>query len=267
MLDRALSRHADQAGARVFFSGGGDNVFCYLNTAAPAADLLRRFGPGPAFLAGVGDLAALHGCTTWRAARLALRKALQPLRPPPRDIDFLAAGVSPASPDSHPWLEAPDGAQHGSHEHILWLTAAQGPLSSQARHGNAPVCYPLLSQPVVEACLRAPSWMWVAGGRNRAVARDAFVADLPQAILQRRTKGDFAGLLGALYQKHRHELAALLLDGWLASQSLLDRGAVEAYLRADGPTTDYRFCRLMEIAGAEVWARSWLRPRASMPLL
>ena len=264
VLNRSLTREADRTGVPVFFSGGGgDNVFCYIKTAAPAVDALRRFGLGVVFLNSLGDLAALHGCTSWHAAHLTLRKLFRPLRGLPRNVDFLAPGAAPSGPEPHPWLKAPPGAQHGSHEHILWLTAAQAPLSSQAHHGEAPICYPLLSQPVVEACLRVPSWMWIAGGRNRAMARDAFAAALPPAILQRRTKGDFTGLLGALYQKHRVELDDLLLEGWLASRGLLDRAAIAAYLRSDRPTTDYRFCRLMEIASAEVWARSWLGSTAS----
>ena len=259
VLDRALTREAERAGAPVLFSGGGgDNVFCYLNTAAPAADALRRHGLGPVFWHSVADLAALHGCTTWRAGQLALRKALRPLRSWPRDVDFLTSDAPPRAPDPHTWLDAPRGALHGQHEHIISLMAVQNPLNCQASHGPALVCYPLLSQPLVELCLRIPSCMWITGGRNRAIARDAFTGRLPPAILQRRTKGDFMGMLGALYEKHRPELADLLLGGWLAHQSLLDRKAMETYLNSAAPVTDFRFHRLMELANVEVWARSWL---------
>jgi len=261
--DRMLTREVERAGVEgVFSGGGGDNVYCYLHTAAPAVDALRRHGPGPLFCRSVGDLSTLHGCTPWQAARTTLRKAMRPLRTWTRDADFLAEDAAPTSPDPHPWLQAPAGALQGRQEHILSLMAVQNPLASQASHGPAPVCYPLLSQPLIELCLRVPTWMWIAGGRNRAVARDAFGEHLPATVLRRRTKGDFTGFLGALYDKHRSEMTELLLDGWLASEALLDREAIETYLKASAPVTDYRFCRLMDLANAEVWARSWLaRPR------
>ena len=264
VLDRRLTGAAEQTGADACFSGGGgDHIFCYLQTAAPAVDALRRQGAGPLFLRSVRDLARLHDCTAWRASQLALSKARRPLRPWPRDIDFLAKDKAPTAPHPHPWLEPPSGALHGAHEHILALTAAQGPLASQRRHGRAAICYPLLSQPLVEVCLRIPSWMWISGGRNRAVARDAFADQLPPAILQRRTKGDFGGFQGALFEAHRPDLAGLLLEGWLASQGLLDRDAIEAYLKSTTPLKDYRFSRLMDLATAEVWARSWLERSSS----
>ena len=266
--DRILTREVERTGVHgVFSGGGGDNVYCYLHTAAPAVDALRRHGLGPVFFRSVGDLSALHACTTWRAARITLRKAMRPLRSWTRDTDFLAKDATPTSPDVHPWLEAPTGALQGRQEHILSLMAVQNPLANQARHGPAPVCYPLLSQPLIELCLRVPTWMWIVGGRNRAVARDAFGGHLPATVLHRRTKGDFTGFLGALYDKHRGELTELLLGGWLAGQSLLDRAAIEAYLKSSAPVTDYRFCRLMDLANAEVWARSWLERPRTQPMV
>ena len=259
VLDRALTRQGQRTGADVFFSGGGgDNIFCYLTSAAPAADALRQHGLGSVFLQGVRDLAALHRCTVWRAGRLAVRKAWQPPKSWPRTPDFLAKSATPLAPDPHPWLAAPGGAPPGKQEHIHALMATHHPLAVQARHGRTPVCHPLLSQPLIELCLRVPSWMWIAGGRDRAIAREAFKDRLPLSVLQRRTKGDFTGFLGALYAGHRTEFAGLLLDGWLAANHLIDRPAVEAYLKSVSPVTDNRFARLMDLANAELWARSWL---------
>jgi asparagine synthase (glutamine-hydrolysing) len=122
----------------------------------------------------------------------------------------------------------------------------------------APVYYPLLSQPLVELCLRIPSWMWISGGRNRALARDAFAVSLPPAILTRRSKGDFTAFCGSIYARNRTVLVEHILGGWLSDQGLLDRTAVEAYLADPTPARDYGFYRLLEIAAVETWARSWL---------
>jgi asparagine synthase (glutamine-hydrolysing) len=257
-IDAALLREAAAVGADAFFSGGGgDNVFCYLSTAAPATDVLLDQGPGPRFVQAVGDLAALHNCSAWEAGRLALRKTWRGPRRWPQDLDFLNPDAVPPFADRHPWHEGASAARPGTREHVDLVLAVQTALIGHQRQGLAPMRFPLLSQPLVELCLRIPTWLWIAGGRNRAVARDAFAGRLPARVLQRRTKGDFMGLLGELYRQHRPALPALLLDGWLAEQGVLDRTAIEAYLRSTAPTTDLRFFRLLELAKAELWARSW----------
>jgi asparagine synthase (glutamine-hydrolysing) len=97
------------------------------------------------------------------------------------------------------------------------------------------VLHPLFSQPVVEACLAIPSWEWRAGGIDRAVARQAFAADLPEEILRRRTKGGPDGFCAEIIRHHHARIRARLLDGALARQGILDRVAVEKALGADRP--------------------------------
>ena len=171
--------------------------------------------------------------------------------------DFLTPDALPPLPDPHPWLSYP-GMPPGKREQMFSLVAVQPSLFDQDRECIAPIRYPLLSQPLVELCLRIPSWMWIARGQNRAVARAAFADLLPPTVLHRRTKGDFTGLLGALYRKHRPAMIPLLLDGWLAQHHLVDRPALEHYLRAQGSVSDDRFHRVLELANVELWARSWL---------
>lgn len=237
--------------------GGGDNVFCSLATAAPAADALRRHGPGGVFLRAVADVADLHGCTVWRAGWLALKTAVRRPGGWKRDDRFLRPSALPAEPFAHPWLAPPPGALHGRHEQIVALLSIQSLSDGKERLTLAPIRYPLLSQPLVELCLRIPSWMWVTGGRDRAVARDAFSGRLPPEVLGRRLKGDFTGFCGALYARHREGLRALLLGGWLAEAGIVDAVAIEAYLGDRNPPTDLGFYRLLELAGVEAWARYW----------
>jgi len=251
--DLVAERHIDS----FFGGGGGDNVFCFLGTAAPAADVLRVQGFSALFWRTVDNLSLIHGCTYWTACRLALKRVLR--RPPPwrQNRLFLAHEAVPPEPDVHPWLDRPRNALPGKIEHVASLMRIQNAPDGKDRVEIAPVRYPLLSQPLVELCLRIPSWMWVDGGRNRSVARDAFADRLPPEILQRRGKGDFTGLCGAAFTRQRQALANLLLEGWLAGEGLLDRGAVEAYLSKVEPPKDLDFFRLLEIAAVETWARSW----------
>jgi len=258
VIDSAVLEFVDGRHIDSFFGGGGgDNVFCFLGTAAPAADVLRAQGFSALFWRTVDDLAAIYGCTHWTAFRLALKRALR--RPPPwrQTRLFMADDAVPPEHDIHPWLSRPRNALPGKIEHIASLMRIQNAQDGKDRVEIAPVRYPLLSQPLVELCLRIPSWMWVAGGRNRSVARDAFGARLPADILQRRGKGDYTGFCGAAFSRQRCALADLLLEGWLAREGLLDRNAVEVYLSNVEPPKDLGFLRLLEMAAVETWARTW----------
>jgi len=50
-----------------------------------------------------------------------------------------------------------------------------------------------------------------------------------------------------------------LLDGLLASQGVIDRGATEAALSVDALSGDSIVYRLLDLIEAEAWARSWRR--------
>src|SRR5690606_19809703 len=115
--------------------------------------------------------------------------------------------------DPHLWLDAPPRALPGDRRRIEQLAGTHSYRHAIWRGPSRELRMPLLSQPVVEACLKAPAWMWIAGGRNRSVARAAFAADLPHPILQRRSKGDFAQYLGAAWQRNKRGMRDFLLEG------------------------------------------------------
>ncbi len=255
-VDEIMLAAANRHGVRGFFSGGGgDTVFCSLDTAAPAADALRERGP-TAGLAAVQDLAALHQCTLWKAGRLTLRKMRRPpgmSRPP--DNTFLSKNIAGVPADDHPWGAAPPDALPGDRERIRGLATSQAYRDSLACGAQRPMRMPLLSQPVVEACLRAPTWMWIAGGRNRAVARTAFADVLPADILNRRSKGTFMSYLGTVYRRNREQMRDYLLQGRLQERGLLDADALRDFLRHDIPERGHSFTRVFDICMVENWVR------------
>lgn len=260
LLQHAVDQLMDAEGARhqvdSFFSGGGgDTVFGYLTTAAPAADALRERGPAAA-MNSIRDLSELHQCTLWKAARLTLRKLLKaPKAPYTTDRSFLNPSKVAGPPESHPWCTAPDDALPGDRERISDLAMTQFYRDSVPRGMNRQLRMPLLSQPVVEACLKVPSWMWIAGGRNRAVARSAFADLLPPEILSRRSKGTFMGYLGAVYQKNRHQIEDFLLTGHLHAEGFLDTRALQQFVDSDQPARDTTFTRVVDLCMVENWVR------------
>lgn len=260
-FDRPNQGLAVRVGADAFFSGGGgDNVFCYLRSALPAVDRLKRHGLNRDLLVTIGDLATLAETTVWnvamRTARMAFRRGAP--EPWPMEGRFLSttAMADPPLPAGHPWLDAPVDALPGKRAHVTSLIGVQNHLAGHGRSAFAPIISPLLSQPLVEVCLAIPSWLWCAGGNNRAIARVAFAGALPASVIARRTKGAFEGFCTRLVDANRVSLRALLLEGALAREKLLDTNAIAACLaRETLGSTDV--IRLLMLADVEAWARAW----------
>jgi asparagine synthase (glutamine-hydrolysing) len=255
----AMENTAVHREASSLFSGaGGDAVFCYLKSAAPAADAFREQGMASGWRAII-DLSRLHGCTLAKAARLMLRKLYLPPKPPHKpDYTLLAQTDLVPALEQHPWFDAPANALPGDRERIFDLTATQLFPESTLQTGpdHRRIRMPLLSQPVMEACLRVPSWMWISGGKNRAVARAAFAGQLPQEVLNRRSKGTFMNYNFALYRKNKETIRRFLLDGRLQSHGLLDSHKLSTFLDGQQPARDQSFMRLFTLCMIENWARN-----------
>lgn len=256
VVNTAMETCARSYGATNFFTGGGgDTVFAYLSSAAPAADafLERGFTAG---MSAVHDLSALHQCTLWKAGRLTLRKLIRAPKPPCKaDTLFLNPSHVIDEHDNHPWLAAPTDAYPGDRERIADL------IGTQVFRDDAPwmscswLRMPLLSQPVVEECLKVPTWMAISGGKNRSVARRAFSGMIPPEILNRKSKGSFTTYLGAVYNRHKEEMLEFLLAGRLQEHNILDVDALIRFVRSDLPLHDQSFARIGELCMIENWAR------------
>ena len=254
---RAMDEEADQQGVRSHFSGsGGDTVFCYLTSAAPAADAFRECGVAAGCQAII-NLSRLHGCTVAKGTRLTLRKLC--LRPKPAcepDYSLLAQTDVVPPLELHPWFDAPTHALPGDRERIFDLAGNQMFADATLRTAHRRVRMPLLSQPVMEACLRVPSWMWISGGRNRAIARSAFATQLPQDVLERRSKGTFMNYTSGIYSRNKETIRQFLLDGRLQSRGLLDPHQMNALLDNPLPARDRSFIRIFDLCMIENWARN-----------
>ena len=255
-INEAWEAAGTRYGADGFFSGaGGDTVFCYLKTAAPAADAFRERGI-MAGIASIGDLAALHRCTVFKAGRLALKKmSHRPRTAWKEDRTLLNRSWVTTTPEHHPWMDAPPGALPGDREKIHELIGVQLFRDAAPRGLACPMHFPLLSQPVMEACLKVPTWMWIADGQNRAVARRAFADQLPRGILDRRSKGSYIGHMAAIYTRNKPKMREFLEEGQLSAHGLLDRSALARFFATDHAPRDLSFLRIFELCAAENWAR------------
>jgi len=249
---------AKERGIDAFFSGaGGDNIFWNLTSAASVADTaLCGFGPRATFRNAV-DLADMCSASVPHVLLNALRSGLSGRHVTwPIDASFVAdAAGREISVHDHPWLKAPADSLPGKVRHVHCIMGIENHLEGYGREAFAPMAAPLLSQPLVEACLRVPTWMWCMGGHDRALARAAFADCLPTTIVTRTEKGTPFGFALQLFEKNRAALRDMLLGGVLARERLLDLTAVEACLVRDDPAAGLAHYRLLCIADVEAWVR------------
>lgn len=259
-FEHAIKQAAAELGAEMLIDGGGgDNLFCSISSAAPVIDALRKSGPLSAGRA-VADIAERADCTAWEVLAAAARRLLKPRPEWQEDRSLLNRRALLRAPELHPWLrDLP--APPGKREHVEALVHIQHFLD---RGLCCDVLHPLLAQPLLELCLRVPSWLWQRGGRDRAVAREAFAGLVPDSVLRRRVKGSLQGLLYRSFDKLRDEMRDRLVSGELASRGIVDPDAIQRALTGDAWTSDMVQLRISEMVALELWLESWRsRPRVA----
>ena len=239
--------------------GGGDNVFCSLQSIRPVVDCMMSGTGWNQVRDTARSVAMLAQVSLWTVLRRAwVARARHVSRYDfPLDVRLLSTDAARFAHGgaSHGWLDSPDGALPGKAAHIGLIAVAQSVVEGFDPRDPLPLVSPLISQPVIETCLRIPSWLWFDRGHNRAVARQAFADRLPIAIVERRSKGGPDGFIAQLYHHRRDRIREMLLDGLLAANGLLDRSALDTMLAERGPVQSHNFIRVMQLVDAEAWAR------------
>ena len=260
---------ANEIGADAFVTGnGGDSVFGYSQSAAPVADRYLAEGLRRGVITSLIDVCGQTGCSmadaihqAWSLARASPFYRVQPT------AHFLAAEFVGGLGDAdlyHPWLNAPMDALPGKAAHIASILRVQPNLEA-SRAYYLPVFSPLMSQPIVEACLAIPSWEWRAGGRDRSLARRAFANELPRAILERRVKFGPTGFSARLLDHFRLPIRDRLLGGRLAASGIIDSASIAEALRDELPVGHPERVRILELVNVEAWIEHWIQrplPRA-----
>ncbi len=261
--DRLVAERGREVQADCLFTGqGGDTVFFHPPTALIAADHLQARGL-PGLLDGtLADLARWRRRSVWplvlgafQPGRLA--DPTMTTRPLPfADIDALrrAEAVAP-----HPWLADLADIAPAKRLQIHSLALTQRMIGASRRGAVLDLVHPLLAQPVVELCMALTTADLTAGGRDRGLARQAFAEHLPDAVRERRSKGDGTAYFGKMVAASLPELRALLLDGELVRRGLLDRVALEARLQPEQLLWHGGYPEFMDAAALELWAAHWTR--------
>lgn len=259
-LDTALFQAGRSVGANVIFDGnGGDNLFCFLHSSAPVVDRLRCEGLGRGVFLTFLDMCRVTGCDMPTMARATMRRLSRHEFPKWPADNSLLAGVPEALEGFEPltpWFQTDVGRHGGKRDHLALIMRAQHHVHGLTTCG-LPRFSPIMSQPLIEFCLGIPTWMWPEGGINRALARSAFAAELPREILARTSKSGPDSFIRRSFDQHRPTIRNLLMDGLLAQHEVIDRCAVDNALNTDVISGGDIVYRLLDLAEAESWARSW----------
>jgi asparagine synthase (glutamine-hydrolysing) len=259
---------ANEIKATAMFGGaGGDGLF-YQNTAILAAvDYLYTYGATPGLWRVALDAARMDRLSVWAVLRQALGEVM--LNRHWNPMDEIGAGRMFVNSDvvhsvkhdrslAHPWMEEAAGVSHGKLWHAMGVATPLPFYDPLGRREDPENVYPLISQPLLELCMRIPVYALIDGGWDRAIARRAFTGSLPPEIVRRRAKGGSIRSAKALYEYNRPFIRELMLDGVLVRERLLDRKKLELHLRPGRPTHNVAFGEiLIEHLCTEAWLRSW----------
>lgn len=258
-IDALLADCARELGADIVFDGnGGDNMFCFLHSAAPVVDRLYAEGPGRGVLETLIAMCRVTDADIYTMVRASLRRLRRGASGERAgDTRLLAAGGSgdDASDFPIPWRGLDFGRQLGKRDHLELIMRTRNRIHGL---GVGPRRFsPLMSQPILEFCLGVPTWLWFEGGLNRAIVRAALSDALPPALLARTSKAGPDSFIRQAFDCHRAAIRERLLGGLLDRHGIIDRTEVERALATDISSPDSIVYRLLDLAEAENWARSW----------
>jgi asparagine synthase (glutamine-hydrolysing) len=260
------------AAAALFTGAGGDALFYELPRWWPAADYLHDKGFDAGFPGAALDAARLGKLSFWRTVALALRERVRPdlsARLPRKPHPLLA----------HNWHSASAAEQRFMHPALadaallpigkfMQTKALMHPIGyyDPFEQASAPeLVHPLFSQPLVELCLRLPTYVLARGGRGRALVRKAFAEDLPPQIANRRSKGGMEEHITAVLHANINLVRGLLLEGELNRQGVLDRSKVEELLSGRPTPLACSSSQIHGLVAVEAWLSRWTQEVCHRP--
>jgi len=266
-----INRVAAETATSVLWTGqGGDHIFLQTADSSSAADYLRIRGLRRGFLTAVHDAARLSRQPYTSVLKSAFNRK-QSLGAhsdkPARTPYFVAPAALPADLDayvSQPWKIRAEDLPSGKLMQIRLLAEVINRHRPIPRLERAPQHHPLLSQPLMELCLQVPTYLLIKGGKERALAREAFSDHVPSQIIRRRDKGSIVAHTTQMLRRDEPFVRELLLDGVLAGAGIIDPDTLKPYIADGQPFREEHLLPLLACIAAEVWARTGAKsPTAS----
>ncbi len=242
---------------------GGDHLFLQSSLPLGAIDYVHDHGPTGNFWPAVRDSVRLSKLPYWQVLRLVARFGWlnternlevwkrRPMFLRPDLAENIAQYVEP------PWTSDAACLPPGKRLQVAMLAELLN------RHRPIPGLHaaqhhPLLSQPLMELCLQIPTYTLLCGGRDRALARDAFSDHVPAQIIARTAKGTISSSLMYVIRRSSSFTRELIMQGELIREGIIDRAAVEPYVVHGRPVDQWSLWPLLSCIAAEIWLRKWM---------
>lgn len=269
VLNLAKEREAQA----LFYGVGGDNVFYQPARNLSALDYVRRHGLFGKDILRVTMEASRYGrkslaSTFWSM----LQERVAPVAcygyvhdsffanvKIPQFIDKEFIGAAGHEQFLHPLLVPDDRNLKGKYLHILSCA-----LFSIEHYDHWDASYytervhAYFTQPIIEACLRIPTWVLTYGGVDRGLARKAFQHDLPRDVVRRFSKSAPTEYYNEIYDHNKDVLRGHLLNGVMIREGLLRQDKLETALNGTDPHLNVIKFQLLGLLGVEAWLKGWL---------
>lgn len=156
----------------------------------------------------------------------------------------------------HPWLAAAENVPPGKLMHILMLTNTYQTHAPYASQSEPDTVHPLLSQPLIELCLRIPTYLHMERSWNRILERRAFADIVPGEIIWRSDKSVQRESVARLVEANARLVREYLLGGLLREEHLVVSSELEAMLR-DATSRRSSVPKILFAFSTELWLRNW----------
>jgi asparagine synthase (glutamine-hydrolysing) len=251
--------HLRTLGVEAYFTGqGGDQLFGKGVGGEAICDFRRDRGLNLDLIRVAHGLARLSKTTIWGVLGHLPRRPSDPARQAGfLQNPFVLAEVQ-SDPNllamAHPWTRL-DARVVGPAKlrQILEVLASNRIYARYGRAGAAEEVHPLVSQPVLEACLRTPCYWLSEAGVDRSLIREAFRDAIPQTIRKRRSKGATSSFWLEVIMRDLPLWRERMLDGELCRMGLIDRSRMDAALHPLALAREKAFAALMFCLSTEVW--------------
>lgn len=271
-IDRIEPNTARELGAMATYRGsGGDEIACRHHLPLYVSDYLRARGLRREVLPLLMHAAAMEGETFWRILVRVVKDAIFTrsrdmaerfldeqggVRESLLNVDVMEAALNEPRFES-PYEDAMKRCPPGRAWQIGLIAGPRPYYLPSTREGDPVMVAPLLSQPLIEAVLRIPTWFQMKGRKERALSRAAFEGMVPREVLERRWKGGGEQYAWRLLHRNLPFIRELLLDGRLVREGLVDRRRLEIALSGRMVAGVRASVPMFDLIGAEAWLQAW----------
>lgn len=268
---RVEIERAKAMGVDAIYCGTMGDALFHLGPAAPAAgEYLCRHGFDRRFIEVALDAAHIDNISVWAVFKQALRDCLRTPRGLYRsrlavmhgnararllNVNALEIMHGSAEYLMHSWLHRDKRMPRGKFQQIQLLPFDlywKDPFAMETDPVPIP---PFLSEPIVELCLRIPTYLNVQNGIDRSVARQAFADYLPEEIRRRVTKGSPDSWIRDAINRNVLFMKEILFDGVLVKERILDREKLAQAMPGVAAASKASVGCLVEHLCTEMWLR------------